>query len=151
MMRALYGYRRSPQLWQKHFFATLYNMKNASLKCLEVEPALCADMALQMVLIIHVDDVSRAVEIILEKGEIGKTYNIGSSHEYSVLDIFEKISKILGQGKCTYVSDRPFNDSRYCIDSSALRALGWSENPDFHDCLRRTIQWYIEFRDWYSS
>jgi len=100
---------------------------------------------------IHVDDVSRAVEIILEKGEIGKTYNIGSSHEYSVIDIFEKISKILGQGKCKYVSDRPFNDSRYCIDSSALRALGWSENPDFHDCLRRTIQWYIEFRDWYSD
>ena len=57
VQKALYGYRKSPQLWQKHFFTGLQNLKCASLKCLESEPALCADMSLRVLLVVHVDDV----------------------------------------------------------------------------------------------
>lgn len=100
---------------------------------------------------IHVDDVSRAVEVIIDRGEIGKTYNIGSEHEYSVIEIFDKISKIVGCGECKHITDRPFNDSRYCIDSSALRALGWSENPDFDMDLKRTMNWYRKNIDYFRD
>jgi len=100
---------------------------------------------------IHVDDVSRAIEMILTKGEIGKTYNIGSQHEYSVNEIYDKIKTIIGRGTSEFVKDpRAFNDSRYCIDSSELRKLGWSETLDFDSKLRETVQWYKDHPDWYK-
>ena len=100
---------------------------------------------------VHVDDVSRAIEMILTKGEIGKTYNIGSQHEYSVNEIYDKLKNITGRGTAEYVKDpRAFNDSRYCIDSSELRKLGWSETLDFDSKLRETIQWYQDHPDWYK-
>lgn len=99
---------------------------------------------------IHVDDVSRAVELILLEGDIGKTYNIGSQHEYSVTEIYEKIKTAMGRGTSECVKDpRAFNDSRYCIDSSELRKLGWSETLDFDLKLRETIDWYTNNPDWY--
>jgi len=99
---------------------------------------------------IHVDDVSRAVELILLEGDIGKTYNIGSQHEYSVTEIYEKIKTAMGRGTSECVKDpRAFNDSRYCIDSSELRKLGWAETLDFDLKLRETIDWYTNNPDWY--
>lgn len=100
---------------------------------------------------IYVDDVSRAVHAILERGEIGATYNIGSQHEYSVLEIFEKLNKIIGtDASPTFVNDpRPYNDSRYCIDSSKLRDLGWTEATDFDGDLKKTVEWYRDHRSWY--
>jgi len=82
---------------------------------------------------------------------VGKTYNIGSSHEYSVLEIYEKIKTLMGKGTAKFVEDpRPFNDSRYCIDSSQLRSLGWSEDPNFDLKLKETIQWYTDHPGWYN-
>lgn len=100
---------------------------------------------------VHVDDVSRAVALILNKGEVGKTYNIGSSHEYSVLEVYEKLRTIMGRGTAEFVKDpRAFNDSRYCIDSSELRNLGWSEDPSFDSKLKETVQWYMNNPSWYK-
>ena len=100
---------------------------------------------------IHVDDVSRAIQIIMEKGEVGKTYNIGTEHEYSVLDLYEILAKISDvKSVAKFVKDpRAHNDSRYCIDSSALRGLGWSENSDFKQKLTETWEWYKTHRDWW--
>ena len=99
---------------------------------------------------IHVDDVSRALETIIDKGVIGETYNIGTNHEYAVLDIFQKLTKIMGKGNIKFVPDRPYNDSRYCIDSSALCSLGWREDDNFDSKLRDTVQWYQDHPDWYK-
>lgn len=100
---------------------------------------------------VHVDDVSRAVALILDKGEVGKTYNIGSSHEYSVLEVYEKLRTIMGRGTAEFVKDpRAFNDSRYCIDSSELRKLGWAEDPNFDSKLKETVQWYTDNPSWYK-
>jgi dTDP-glucose 4,6-dehydratase len=99
---------------------------------------------------IHVDDVSRALETIIDKGVIGETYNIGTNNEFSVIDIFEKLTKIMGKGKINFVPDRPYNDSRYCIDSSALCSLGWREDDNFDSKLRDTVQWYQDHPDWYK-
>ena len=57
VIKALYGYRKSPKLWQQHFFKTLQGLKSASLKCLEAEPALCVDMTLRVIIVIYVDDI----------------------------------------------------------------------------------------------
>ena len=102
---------------------------------------------------IFVDDVSSAVETILEKGRVGQTYNIGTRNEYSVNEIFDKIKKCTGCTDATtiHVEDRPFNDSRYCIDSSALHALGWDEKWAFDDALQLTASWYLSNKEWYSA
>lgn len=100
---------------------------------------------------IYVDDVSRAVELILSHGQVGRMYNIGSSHEYSVLEIYEKLAKFKEGATAVHIEDpRPFNDSRYCIDSSSLRELGWSETADFDACLAKTWQWYVDHRSWWT-
>ena len=98
---------------------------------------------------IYVDDVSAAVELMITQGKIGHTYNIGSKNEYSVNEIFDKLrNKIDKDATFIHVQDRPFNDSRYCIDSSELRNLGWEDNVSFEYGLAKTIDWYLTHRDW---
>lgn len=100
---------------------------------------------------IYVDDVSKAVDLIISSGRVGRMYNIGSSHEYTVLEIYEKLAKFKEGASAIHVPDpRPFNDSRYCIDSSSLRELGWSETADFDACLTKTWNWYAEHRTWWT-
>jgi UDP-glucose 4,6-dehydratase len=96
---------------------------------------------------IYVDDVSRAVDAILNKGEINEIYNIGSDDEYSVKEVLSILIKIIGLEKdiesvCEYVEDRAFNDSRYCIDSRKLVNLGWSKKISFEEGINKTIEWY---------
>jgi len=96
---------------------------------------------------IYVDDVSRAVDIILHKGEINEIYNIGSEYEYSVKEVLKLLLSYMDVGKNAtevfeYVEDRAFNDFRYCIDSSKLENLGWKKEVNFIDGLLRTIKWY---------
>jgi len=102
---------------------------------------------------IHVDDVSRAIDVIMNKGEIGRTYNIGTKFEYSVLEIYEMLAKISGRSvTAKFVKDpRVYNDSRYCIDSSELRKLGWSEDSNFDDKMKSTWEWYKANLDWYVT
>ena len=95
---------------------------------------------------IYVDDVSEAVTTILFKGEIGLTYNIGTTNEYSVLDIFNMLTDKLDKNKNLkeFVEDRLFNDYRYSINSESLRSLGWKENIKFEEGLNKTIEWIKE-------
>ena len=95
---------------------------------------------------IYVDDISEAVTTILFKGEIGHTYNIGTTNEYSVLDIFNMLTDKLDKNKNLkeFVEDRLFNDYRYSINSESLRSLGWKENIKFEEGLNKTIEWIKE-------
>ena len=95
---------------------------------------------------IYVDDVSSAIDIILNKGEINQIYNIGSENEYSVLDIANLLlTKIKPDQKIEdnvkYVTDRNFNDRRYAIDYTKLKLLGWKEKINFTDGIQKTINW----------
>jgi len=81
---------------------------------------------------IHVDDFCNALNLIIEKGNIGEIYNIGSEDEFSVMDIFEK----LGGNKFHHVEDRAFNDSRYCISIYKLKKLGYIQKVNFDEGLR---------------
>jgi dTDP-glucose 4,6-dehydratase len=99
---------------------------------------------------IHVNDVARAFETILFKGELGGIYNIGSDNEYRVLDIAKLIVQEI-KGPDTdlsewveYVKDRDFNDYRYHIRSDRLHSLDWKEEIPFDEGLKQTIQWYLK-------
>ena len=64
-------------------------------------------------------------------------------------EIFDKLrNKIDKDATFIHVQDRPFNDSRYCIDSSELRNLGWEDNISFENGLAKTIDWYLTHQDW---
>jgi len=99
---------------------------------------------------IYVDDVVRAVEIILQKGFVNHIYNIGTNNEYSVSEIADKLIKYLKPNDkvedwIQYVTDRNFNDYRYAIESSELRNLGWQEETDFDKGFEYTIEWFKLF------
>uniref|UniRef100_A0A6C0DKQ6 NAD(P)-binding domain-containing protein n=1 Tax=viral metagenome TaxID=1070528 RepID=A0A6C0DKQ6_9ZZZZ len=96
---------------------------------------------------IYVDDVSKAVDTILRKGEINEIYNIGSDDEFSVLEVLKTLLEEMGikepiEEVCEYVEDRAFNDFRYCIDSSKLELLGWKKTVSFKEGINKTILWY---------
>jgi dTDP-glucose 4,6-dehydratase len=89
---------------------------------------------------LHVLDVCSALSLVLEKGNIGEIYNIGSDdhHEYTVTQIahmlIEKIQKSTDYDKwITYIEDRPFNDKRYYISNQKVKDLGWSIDMDFNN------------------
>lgn len=102
---------------------------------------------------IHADDHSAAVDLILEKGRIGETYNIGTGIEKSVEDVTDCILGTLGkpQSLKTYVPDRPSHDRRYALDSTKLRTeLGWEPKIGFEDGIRATIEWYRDNPEWWT-
>jgi len=99
---------------------------------------------------IYVDDVSRAVMTVLHKGKNGTVYNIGTRNEYSVLEIFDILQSLVNPSATKFhVGDRPHNDKRYAVDSSALQELGWSEQVAFGDSIRQTVEWYVKHPEWY--
>jgi len=95
---------------------------------------------------LHVNDVCSALELILEKGQIGEIYNIGSDdhHEYSVTEIANMLIKKLKNTEdytnwVTYIEDRPFNDKRYYISNDKLKQLGWEIKKDFDEGLNELL------------
>jgi dTDP-glucose 4,6-dehydratase len=103
---------------------------------------------------IYVDDVSSALQCILDRGGVGETYNIGTKFELSVLELHRNLVDVWptqGNFEVKFVKDpRPHNDSRYCIDSSKLRKLGWKESSNFKDKLKETVKWYRDNPDWWA-
>jgi len=96
---------------------------------------------------LHVNDVCSALKLVLEKGQIGEIYNIGSDdhHEYTITQVahilIEKIKNTQNYNKwVTYIEDRPFNDKRYYISNQKVKNLGWSINTDFYKGLDNLIE-----------
>jgi dTDP-glucose 4,6-dehydratase len=95
---------------------------------------------------IHAYDIADAIWLIMEQGALGKVYNIGTDHEYSVLEVIDKIVSIMRPEvedikECIeFVPDRPFQDYRYFIDTMQLRELGWTEKVGFHDAVATIIE-----------
>jgi dTDP-glucose 4,6-dehydratase len=98
---------------------------------------------------LHVNDVCSALKLILEKGEIGEIYNIGSDdhQEYTVLEVaYSLINKIIKPNALEYekwikyIEDRPFNDKRYYISNQKVKDLGWDIKIDFDKGLDNLIE-----------
>lgn len=100
---------------------------------------------------LHVADHCKAIDLIINKGKIGETYNIGSGVEKSIEEIADIILENLGELKDrkTYIADRPSHDRRYLLDSSKItRELGWKPEISFEDGIIQTIDWYKNNRVW---
>ena len=103
---------------------------------------------------LHVRDHCRAIELVLEQGREGETYNVGSGVEKSIEEIADAVLTLTGKPETlkTIVPDRPGHDRRYLLDSSKLRReLGWQPTIDFEEGLRETVEWYASSRAWWEA
>lgn len=106
---------------------------------------------------IHVYDTCDAIDTIIDKGTLGECYNISSSDEFSVMEIATLlISKFKESFECIddhveYVTDRNFNDIRYCINSDKLKSLGWSPSIPFSIGIDDTIAWYNQHQNHFDT
>lgn len=99
---------------------------------------------------LYVEDACTAYLKIMEYGEIGKLYEMGTENEYSAFEIAKMIiSKMKPNDDVndwlTYVDDRPFHDSRYLVNPKTLYNLGWAACTAFDEGLQYTIEWYINY------
>jgi dTDP-glucose 4,6-dehydratase len=102
---------------------------------------------------LHVLDHCRAIELVLQRGRDGETYNVGSGVEASIEELADRILELLEKPASlkTIVPDRPGHDRRYVLDSSKIRReLGWEPEWDFERGLGETARWYAEKRDWWE-
>jgi dTDP-glucose 4,6-dehydratase len=110
---------------------------------------------------LFVDDHCAALLCVLKKGAPGETYNIGGNNEQTNLDLVKLICRILDElhpGPQLYstlirfVTDRPGHDLRYAIDASKIRReLEWEPQENFQSGFRKTVQWYLQNRDWWQQ
>jgi dTDP-glucose 4,6-dehydratase len=102
---------------------------------------------------LHVLDHCRAIDLILKKGRVGQTYNIGSGLELDVESIADYLLQAFGLDASykTYVPDRPGHDRRYLLDSSKIRReLGWEPQVAFDTGFAQTVAWYCDNRNWWE-
>ncbi len=102
---------------------------------------------------IYVIDHNKAAELVFENGKPGEVYNIGASREMKNIEIVKLILNKLGKGEelIEYVKDRPGHDRRYAIDSSKIQnELGWKPSFEFEDAMARTIDWYLQNKNWWE-
>ena len=103
---------------------------------------------------LYVEDHCKAIDLVLQKGQIGRVYNIGGHNEMRNIDIVKLICAQLGKPESliTYVTDRKGHDLRYAIDPARIHAeLGWLPETAFADGIRKTVQWYLDNRPWWEQ
>ncbi|CAH0534713.1 dTDP-glucose 4,6-dehydratase 2 [Vibrio stylophorae] len=113
---------------------------------------------------LFVEDHARALYKVATEGVIGETYNIGGHNEKANVEVVKTICALLEelapnkpkgivryQDLITYVKDRPGHDVRYAIDASKIECeLGWKPEETFESGIRKTVQWYLDNKDWWS-
>ena len=101
---------------------------------------------------IFTEDHCRAIDTILQKGEIGEVYNIGTGNEISNIEITKILLRELDKDELSinYVKDRPGHDRRYAIDSGKIRKLGWSPEVSFENGIKQTVDWYKQNEQWWK-
>ncbi len=110
---------------------------------------------------LYVEDHVRALQAVFERGEPGRTYNVGGHNERQNIEVVKTLCAILDElrpradgrpyaGQMTEVADRPGHDKRYAIDASRIGAeLGWTPAETFETGIRKTVEWYLANEAWW--
>ncbi len=109
---------------------------------------------------LYVEDHADALLLVLEKGQLNRSYNIGGENEATNIDLVRTICAHMDElhptgaphaELITFVTDRPGHDRRYAIDPTRIRTeLGWRPSVTVEEGLRRTVEWYLANRDWWQ-
>lgn len=110
---------------------------------------------------LYVEDHADALLLALEKGAVGRSYNIGGENERTNLELVQTICRVLDRLKprtvgtyadmITFLQDRPGHDARYAIDPTRIRdELGWRPSVTVEEGLEKTVQWYLDNEDWWK-
>jgi dTDP-glucose 4,6-dehydratase len=109
---------------------------------------------------LFVDDHARALRTVLETGVVGEVYNIGGFNEHTNIDVVHTLCEILDEllpesanvphkNLIEFVTDRPGHDQRYAIDATKIeKELGWTPDETFKTGIRKTVEWYLNNRQW---
>jgi dTDP-glucose 4,6-dehydratase len=111
---------------------------------------------------LYVEDHAKALTLVLERGQVGETYNVGGRNERTNLHVVESICDLLDEripspngsrrNLMTFVADRPGHDRRYAIDASKLeRDLDWRAEENFETGIRKTVHWYVDEQSWWRA
>jgi dTDP-glucose 4,6-dehydratase len=117
---------------------------------------------------LYVEDHARALYKVVTDGKVGETYNIGGHNEKQNIDVVKAICELMDElapmhqrgyprntkheTLITHVTDRPGHDLRYAIDAGKIeRELGWKPEETFESGLRKTVQWYLNNKDWWQA
>ena len=103
---------------------------------------------------LYVEDHCKAIDMIIHGDCVGEVYNVGGHNEKSNIEIVKLILKELGKPESliTFVEDRKGHDRRYAIDPSKIsRELGWEPETKFENGIVKTIQWYLDHKDWWEE
>ncbi|WFE75026.1 dTDP-glucose 4,6-dehydratase [Roseinatronobacter sp. S2] len=109
---------------------------------------------------LYVEDHADALLLVLTRGAVGRSYNIGGENERSNLELVRTLCKILDEKRpkpqgsyadqITFVTDRPGHDARYAIDPARIRdELGWRPSVTVEEGLARTVDWYLANEGWW--
>jgi dTDP-glucose 4,6-dehydratase len=109
---------------------------------------------------LYVEDHADALLCVLERGAVGRSYNIGGENEARNIDLVRMICALLDDMRpdgapharlITFVTDRPGHDARYAIDPARIRdELGWRPSVTLEQGLQRTVRWYLDNADWWQ-
>lgn len=114
---------------------------------------------------LYVDDHVRALYLVVKKGQVGETYNIGGHNERQNIEVVHRICDLLEElapnkpkgitrylDLLTYVQDRPGHDLRYAIDASKMKkALDWLPQETFESGMQKTVEWYLSHEGWVNA
>jgi dTDP-glucose 4,6-dehydratase len=111
---------------------------------------------------LYVEDHARALVLVLERGRVGETYNVGARNERTNIEVVRAICGMLDrmepapggarQRLISFVHDRPGHDRRYAIDPAKIeRELGWRAEESFESGLETTVRWYLDNRVWWQD
>ncbi len=110
---------------------------------------------------LYVDDHAEALLLVLQKGQVGRTYNIGGDNERTNIELVQTICDIMDKRSdtslsdhsslITYVTDRAGHDQRYAVDASRIRdELGWTPKVSWNEGFEQTVDWYLSRQDWWG-
>jgi dTDP-glucose 4,6-dehydratase len=124
----------------------------AILNCLAGDPVPVYGDGAQVRNWLFVDDFAAAIDVVLERGEPGRAYNVGGPDELANIEVVRLILELTGRDESLIelVADRPGHDRRYSLSSATLEGLGWRAEVGFEQGIERTVGWYRENEEWWG-